>query len=81
MVSLTDQIGFLLLRIFIITRPDKRKYDGGWLNGKQHGRSTYTNNKGVVRIGLWENGKRIRWLSEQPEAAADKGLNSEKVSS
>ena len=43
--------------------PDGRKYEGGWLEGKQHGRATYTNNKGVVKAGIWENGKRKRWIS------------------
>ena len=51
-------------------RPDGRKYDGGWLEGKQHGQANYTNKDNVVKVGIWENGKRQRWLSNEAGAAA-----------
>ena len=51
-------------------RPDGRKYDGGWLEGKQHGQANYTNKDNVVKVGIWENGKRQRWLSNEAAAAA-----------
>lgn len=38
-------------------RPDGRKYDGQWVNGKQEGQGTYTNEKGVTRVGDWKEGK------------------------
>ena len=46
-------------------RPDGKKYDGNWSEGKQHGKGLYTNVKGVSREGEWENGKRIKWLDNK----------------
>ena len=48
----------------ILHRPDGRRYDGGWKEGKQHGRSKYTNKEGVTRIGIWENGRRQGWVED-----------------
>ena len=31
--------------------PDGRKYDGGWMDGKQHGVGYYTNANGIVQVG------------------------------
>lgn len=43
--------------------PDGVKiYEGGWIIGKQHGQAKYTNQEGETKIGLWDYGKRIRWL-------------------
>ena len=50
-------------------RPDGRRYEGGWLDGKQHGKSTYINAKGVVKVGIWEHGKRIEWVDSGADAA------------
>lgn len=47
----------------MFTWPDGRKYDGNWKNGKQHGKGTYHSMKGEVKNGLWNEGKRDRWLS------------------
>ena len=44
--------------------PDGKKYDGGWLDGKQHGRAIYTNSKGQVKTGEWDHGKRKRWIND-----------------
>ena len=33
------------------TRPDGRKYDGAWLNGKQDGVGTYTTSGGKTKQG------------------------------
>ena len=44
------------------TRPDGRKYDGQWLNGKQDGVGTYTTSSGKTKQGQWKEGKRINWL-------------------
>ena len=38
-------------------------FTGGWKNGKQHGRGSYTTAKGEVREGEWEEGRRLRWFS------------------
>ena len=43
---------------------DGRKYEGWWFEGKQHGIGNYTHKDGVVKSGLCENGKRIKWLEE-----------------
>ena len=45
-----------------IYRPDGKKYDGEWLNGKQHGKGTYYSIKGEKREGIWNEGKRDKWL-------------------
>lgn len=43
-------------------RPDGRKYDGQWLNGKQDGVGNYTTASGKTKQGSWKEGKRIAWL-------------------
>ena len=32
------------------------------MNGKQHGEARFTNSKGRSKLGLWENGERVKWL-------------------
>jgi len=49
--------------IYVIYRPDGRKYDGDWKNGKQHGEGTYTSATGKTKRGEWSEGKRINWLN------------------
>ena len=45
---------------------DGRIYTGQWLNNKQHGRGVITDHSdGVPRMGLWENGKRIQWITQE----------------
>jgi hypothetical protein len=34
-----------------------------WRDGKQHGRGKFISKDNVERIGEWENGKKIRWIS------------------
>ena len=41
-------------------RPDGRKYEGEWKNGKQHGNGKATNSKGESREYKWAEGKRIK---------------------
>ena len=48
--------------ICIMSRPDGRKYDGQWLNGKQDGSGNYTTASGKTKQGQWREGKRIAWL-------------------
>jgi len=43
-------------------RPDGRKYDGEWLDGKQHGTGTFISAVGVNKIALWSEGKVVRWI-------------------
>lgn len=44
---------------------DGRKYEGWWYKGKQHGLGTYiAQQKGSVKYGLWEFGKRVKWFEE-----------------
>ena len=41
-------INYLLIHLIMvfIFRPDKRKYIGGWKNGKQHGKGTFFTSAG-----------------------------------
>lgn len=48
----------------ICIRPDGKKYEGEWYNGKQNGRGFYQNSKGVVRLAEWKDGKKIKWISD-----------------
>lgn len=41
--------------------------EGTWVEGNQEGRGIYTTQKGVVKIGIWENGQRQKWLEEGNE--------------
>ena len=43
---------------------DGRKYEGYWKDGRQHGEGKYILPNGVVKIGIWEEGKRIRWIQQ-----------------
>jgi len=45
--------------------PDGRIYKGRWKNGKQHGEGLFfCVKKNVWKKGIWENGKRIKWIDE-----------------
>jgi len=48
----------------VTCRPDGSKYEGTWVDGKQHGNGFHVDKKGNRREGVWENGKRIEWISE-----------------
>ena len=53
---------------------DGRKYEGWWFKGKQHGLGTYyDNNKGSKKHGIWENGKRVKWFSEETVSLINQG--------
>ncbi len=46
---------------------DGRRYEGWWRNGKQHGLGIMYNQRPTMdepksKRGLWEEGKRIKWL-------------------
>jgi len=46
-------------------RADGRKYKGYWKNGKQHGEGEFFNNTtGQWRKGIWDDGKRVRWIGD-----------------
>jgi len=40
------------------SRPDGRKYTGGWQNGKQHGTGVSISADGEKKEGVWHEGKR-----------------------
>ena len=42
--------------------PNEASYDGGWEFGKQHGEASFTNSKGKTKVGVWQNGERIKWM-------------------
>jgi hypothetical protein len=48
--------------VILLFRPDGRKYEGEWFNGKQHGKGKYTNSKGETREAEWMEGKKIKWI-------------------
>ena len=43
---------------------DGRKYEGEWKLGKQHGKGKYILLDGTVKMGIWEDGKRAKWVDE-----------------
>ena len=47
----------------IYTWNDGKQYEGWWQNGKQHGEGIYRKD-GRDRRGIWEDGKRIKWLDD-----------------
>ena len=49
----------------ITLRPDGRRYEGFWGNGKQHGKGIYYNAEGRRKEGEWNEGKRVRWITEE----------------
>lgn len=51
-------------------RPDGRKYEGGWVKGKQDGKGYYTNTKGETLEGEWVNGKKV---NKSPSAESKSG--------
>ena len=53
-----------IVLVVTIFRPDGRKYVGGWLNGKQHGKGMYISPNGQKREGEWKDGKRVRWIED-----------------
>ena len=46
-------------------QPNGKVYKGYWKNGKQNGEGEFYNPEtNETKKGIWENGKRIKWLSE-----------------
>jgi len=43
-------------------RPDGRKYEGEFSEGKQHGEGLFTEIGNQPKRGLWKDGKRTHWL-------------------
>lgn len=43
-------------------------YEGFWGNGKQNGKGRYILPDGTKKMGLWEDGKRIKWLDGEENA-------------
>lgn len=53
---------------------DNRKYLGNWNRGKQHGIGSYKQlNEEHTKFGLWEDGKRIKWFTNEDVALIKKG--------
>ncbi|KAL4457048.1 hypothetical protein ABPG74_014686 [Tetrahymena malaccensis] len=44
---------------------DGKTYEGEWMYGKQHGKGKYIYTTGEERWCLYENGKRLRWLTDE----------------
>lgn len=40
---------------------DGRSYEGSWSNNNPHGTGKFITTSGEIKIGLWENGKRVKW--------------------
>lgn len=39
-------------------------YEGEWHDGKQHGQGIFIKVDGTKRIGVWENGRNVKWLDD-----------------
>ena len=50
-------------------RPDGKMYEGDWMNGKQHGRGTYTNQKGETGECEWIEGKKVNVAASKTTGA------------
>ncbi len=61
------------------TWKDGRLYDGPFFEGKQHGVGKYIAVGGKTKIGKWEHGVRVAWISEEVESDANKGRESNKT--
>ncbi len=59
--------GYLTGERVVDERPDGRRYEGQWSNGKQHGSGVYYNSQGRRKEGEWNDGKRVRWVNEEPD--------------
>ena len=60
-------------------RADGKMYEGDWANGKQHGRGTYTNQKGETKECEWREGKKVNeGASKGAGAGASKGAGAKK---
>jgi len=44
----------------VLSRPDGRKYEGEWKNGKQHGKGKLINAKGEPKEYEWVEGRKIK---------------------
>ena len=54
---------------------DGRKYDGFWFKGRQHGLGCYFTPKDTsTKHGLWEDGKRIKWFTDDEVNEIKAGL-------
>ena len=53
----------MVYQAIIFSRPDGRKYEGQWHNGKQHGEGVYITAQGQRKKGEWKEGKRVRWIT------------------
>jgi len=51
--------------------PDGRAHKGQWRQGRQHGLGVYTDLNGRRRKGEWEDGRLVRWSTEEPEAVIE----------
>lgn len=44
-------------------RRNSQKYEGKWRNGQQHGVGKLHMSQNIVKFGLWQKGKLLKWLS------------------
>lgn len=57
----------------VFTWKDGRVYDGEWMDGKQHGKGTFIKVDNTRRVGIWENGRNIKWLEVSDPTITPKG--------
>ena len=55
----------------VYTWANGRKYEGEWVNGKQHGKGKLFLLDGTIKTGIWENGIRIKWIEDGEGGAGD----------
>ena len=53
---------------------DNRKFKGWWFDNKQHGLGVYFSPESTTaKFGVWQMGKRVKWLSKQECDSIRKG--------
>jgi hypothetical protein len=57
----------------VYTWSDSKKYAGWWSNGKQHGLGVFISVEGKRKLGVWEDGKKLKWLSEEEAKDIESG--------
>ena len=53
--------------------PDGRQFAGWWYKGKQHGFGSTTDKSGTVKYGLYETGKRLKYMDSDTVSLVNSG--------
>lgn len=50
-----------------------KRYAGWWHGGKQHGIGIFISKDGKKKLGLWEDGKKVKWFSAEEVELIENG--------